>query len=99
MMATCPRCQEDGLTWVRTKNNKNWLKRDLGDGQTGKDWHTCSKGGELGSQTEIIHKIKPFCHECMTKLIECEECDCQLCIYAKSFCIKCDTHVSVVEMK
>ena len=98
-MIDCLRCGEGGLTWVLTKNKKHWLKKDLGEGQTSKDWHTCSKGGELGSQTELIHKIKPFCHECHTKLIECDTDDCQLCIYAKSFCTDCDTHVSTVDMK
>jgi len=92
-MSNCPKCGEGGLSWVRTKNKKNWLKADLGDGQTGKDWHTC--------KTQLIPDeiIRPFCHECKTKLTGCEEYDCQLCKYAKSFCNNCDTHVSVVEMK
>lgn len=98
-MSNCPKCGESGLSWVLTKNKKYWLKKDMGEGQTGKEWHTCSKGGELGSQTELIHKIKPFCLVCHTKLIECKEHDCQLCHYSKSFCTKCDTHVSTVEMK
>ena len=103
-MSNCPKCGESGLAWVETKNKKHWLKKDLGEGQTGKEWHECSKGGELGSQTEVIHKIRPFCHECNEKdikspLIDCDEFDCQLCHYAKSFCTNCDTHVSVVEMK
>ncbi len=93
------------MAWQKTGKDKEdgkpkwWLKRDLGEGQLSSEWHTCSKGGELGSQTEIIHKIRPFCHECHTKLIICEEPDCQLCMYAKSLCTVCDAHVSTVDMK
>lgn len=45
------------------------------------------------------HNIKPFCHDCKTKLRDCKKPNCQLCKYTKSYCSKCDSHVSVVEMK
>jgi len=44
----CPKCGKEGLAWVKTKNQKNWLKQDLGDGQVGSEWHTCEKESDSG---------------------------------------------------
>ena len=92
-MGICPKCGEDNLKWCETKNKKHWLKRDLGDGQVGKTWHDCGKGGELGSKVEIEHKLRPFCIECNTLCISCGEC--KNCEYGGGFCPKCQVHVSV----
>ena len=112
-MTACPKCGEDGLVWVkgvRTKDHPyepekkkdstyNWLKRDLGEGQVSSEWHTCGKGGELGTQIEVIHKIRPFCNDCIGKLILCDNSSCKLCYYNKSYCAKCDVHPNIVNMK
>lgn len=87
IMADCPKCKESNLTWVQTKNKKHWLKRDLGEGQTGKEWHECAIANGKA------HILRPFCHECNAKLISCGECpNCQ---FGAGFCPKCQSHVPV----
>ncbi len=94
-MVDCPKCGETDLVWVKTKNQKNWLKKDLGDGQVSRGWHNC----EAHKIQEINHKLRRFCHECKTKIIGCADPDCKLCVHDNSFCPQCDAHVSVVDMK
>ena len=90
-MATCPKCNEPNLKWVETKTKKHWLKRDLGEGQTGKEWHECDKNQN--------RQIKPYCHECIWKLTHCNNTDCMLCSYKDSLCTKCMIHPNVVDMR
>ncbi len=70
-MAECPKCDESGLAWVKTTNGKNWLKRDLGEGQVSKEWHTCNT-------EQSKHISKKYCHECQTKVTDnwfCKGCN------------------------
>ena len=86
-MLECPKCKDIGpFVWVETKNKKHWLKRDLGDGQIDKKWHECNINGK-------IHILRPFCHNCHAKLIECGECT--NCKDDAGFCPKCQIHVPV----
>ncbi len=91
-MNICPKCGESNLVWVLTKTKKHWLKKDLGEGQTGKEWHECK-------DTSTPHIIRPFCNTCMGKLILCDNPSCKLCYYNKSYCAKCDVHPNIVNMK
>jgi len=70
MTATCPKCGEPGLMWMRTKKDKWWLKKDLGEGQVSKGWHDCER-------YKPPHMLKEYCHECHTKLDEsyCPTCE------------------------
>ena len=54
----------------------------------------CNKPDEIKERDLVA-----ICHECKKKLIECDEYDCQICHYSKSFCTICDTHSPVAEMK
>jgi len=92
-MVECPKCNESGLTWQKTSKGKNWLKRDLGEGQVSKDWHTCSI---ITGEDKPLHS---FCHECHTKIIHCDMDDCEICNIEVSFCARCYAHVSVVDRK
>ena len=94
-MTNCPKCAETDLKWVPTKNNKHWLKRDLGEGQTGKDWHECNENLIKTNN----YKLKPYCHDCIVKLIHCTNPDCMLCSFKDSLCTKCMTHPNVVDMR
>ena len=88
-MAQCPKCDEPNLKWLLTKNKKHWLKKDLGDGQTAKDWHQCDE-----SKIKDNPKLRPFCHKCKAKLISCKECI--NCEYGNGFCPICKIHVIVM---
>lgn len=70
-MVECPKCHESGLAWVKTVSGKNWLKRELGDGQISNVWHTCDT-------MHTKHTNKKYCHECLTRLKEdwfCSGCN------------------------
>jgi len=40
-----------------------------------------------------------FCHECQTKVIDCNEKGCQLCDFSPSFCHTCKSHVAIFDVK
>jgi len=71
MTASCPKCGEPALVWMRTKKDKWWLKKDLGEGQVSKGWHDCER-------YKPPHISKEYCHECGTKCLAesyCPTCE------------------------
>jgi len=76
----------EGLSWVKTATGKNWLKRDLGEGQTAPEWHTCN--GEKNVNIPKRQWYKFICAECGNTAMQnprffrrhkpgdiCEDCD------------------------
>jgi len=59
LMSECPKCSLEGLEWVKTKNNKWWLKNPEGE------WHDCEEDKKfVGKKKEEVFSadivVTPF---------------------------------------
>lgn len=104
-MANCPKCNAEGLVWQKTASGKNWLKRDLGEGQVSKDWHSCDeKGRGNEAKVESNYDGKRRCADCKSILSTCNswrevgEKSCQDCQYLECFCKTCMKHPNIMEV-
>ncbi len=92
------------LKWCETKTGKHWLKRDLGEGQTAKEWHDCES--DKGKLTSIKESSKAIarCRDCKGVISKCNdwreegEKQCVDCNAIASFCKQCMKHPQIMDV-